>query len=815
MSTDNGVASGPDEAGLELAAVGRLRELPRETLVRLLDRAGDSRPGLAAEVAAIIGAVRDRGDDALREMARRFDGAELDRLEVERPGMDDALHSLQPDVRRALEQAAAAIRRFHEAQRPDPVDLETAVGVRLTRVAEPVGRAGVYAPGGLAAYPSSVLMGVLPARAAGVAEVIVCTPPAADGRPSSAVLAACALSGADRVFAVGGAGAVAAMAFGTATVPRVDRVVGPGNAWVAEAKRQLNGVIGIDSPAGPSELLIVADRTASAERMALELIAQAEHDPDAAAVLVATDADLLDRTRAELERRTRNAPRRRIVRAALAARGGLLLADDLDEALAFASDYAPEHLLLAVEAPRAAALRVRGAGTIFLGEASSVAFGDYVTGANHVLPTARTSRSFSGLGTLDFLRFVTLQEVSPEAASSLARPTAALATLEGLPGHAAAALAHEAAGAGAPDAQHREPREPRFRAAYRDLEPYDPGRAPVAIDLSDNTNLFGPCEVVTETLGALASSRLTRYPAVYADPLKRAVAGLFGVAPENVSTGCGSDDVLDSAFRAFCEPGSRIAYPDPTFGMVPAFARMNGALATAVPLGPGLALDVAGLLRARAALLYLCSPNNPTGHAFARADVLRLFAGSDGLVLVDEAYADFANEDLVNEAVSSERAVVLRTFSKAWGMAGLRIGIAIGPAAVIREIEKSRGPYKVNAVAEEAALAMIRRGRTWVRENVEHVLANRAFLFDALEGLGFDVVPSAANFLLAKVPPALGTASALALRLRRSGIGVRPFPALTGLGDCIRITIGPTAMMSALVDALAGIVAQPATTEAS
>lgn len=787
----------PEAAGLAFAAMGRLRDLDAGTLARLLDRASDARPGLASDVAAIISDVRARGDAALLHMARRFDGAHLDRVEVTHDALDAARRALEPDSRRALEQAAAAIRRFHEAQRPGTLDLETFPGVRLTRIVEPVGRVGVYAPGGRASYPSSVLMGVVPSRVAGVAETIVCTPPGPDGLPSTAVLAACAIAEADRVFAVGGAGAIAAMAFGTASIPRVDRVVGPGNAWVAEAKRQLNGAIGIDSPAGPSELLIIADGTASPARVSLEMIAQAEHDPDAAAVLVATDPVLVARVIPVLVAMVRDAPRREIIRASLAARGGLVVADDLPEALAFATTYAPEHLLLLTRAPREAALRVRGAGTVFLGENTSVAFGDYLTGANHVLPTGGTSRFFSGLATTDFLRSVTLQEVTPEAARRLAAPVAALAALEGLPGHAAAAL----------DCAAVEERDtlnppPRLRSAYRDIEPYDPGRAPVPIDLSDNTNLFGPCEVLTGALASIDAGTISRYPAVYADPLKRTLAGLFDVGPGNIATGCGSDDVLDSAMRAFCEPGDRIAYPDPTFGMVPAFARMNAVTAVPVPLLPGLALDVDALLRERPALCYVCRPNNPTGHVFARGDMLRLVDGAAGVVVIDEAYADFAGDDLVREAVASERAVVLRTFSKAWGLAGLRVGAAIGPERLIREIEKSRGPYKVNAVAEHAALALIRSGRDWVREGIERVIRNRSFLSDALRRLGFDVLPSEANFVFARFPAAAGMAPDVARELRLRGVGVRLFVDLPGIGDGLRITIGPPPMLATLLDAL-------------
>ena len=259
--------------------------------------------------------------------------------------------------------AADSIRRFHAAQAPRPLELETAPGLVLGRRPDPLRRVGVYAPGGRAAYPSSVLMGVVPARVAGVDEIVVCSPPGADGRPSPLVMAACAVGGADRLFALGGTAAIGALAYGTASVPAADRIVGPGNAYVMEAKLQVASVTGIDSPAGPSELLVIADATAEPETVAIELIAQAEHDPDAAVVLVATD-DVVARGTAEaLERLVPETPRREIVEAALESAGALLVADGIEEAAAFSERYAPEHLLILTAAPRDTLAMVRAASS--------------------------------------------------------------------------------------------------------------------------------------------------------------------------------------------------------------------------------------------------------------------------------------------------------------------------------------------------------------------------------------------------------------------------------------------------------------------
>ena len=433
---------------LTLRARGRLADLDAAMRRAIVDRSSTTDATVRNRTRDIIARVRSEGDAALMAFARDFDRVELRAIEVPRAAWDTALESLDPELRRVLERSARNIAAVHEAFRPVATECSPEPGIRVGRRPDPLARVGIYAPGGRAAYPSSLLMGVIPARVAGVGEVIVCSPPGADGLPSPVVLAAAALAGADRVFAVGGAGAIAAMAIGTATVPRVDRIMGPGNAYVAEAKLQLVADVAIDSPAGPSELLILADHTANPAALARELLAQAEHDPDAAVVAVLVGSPeqvsaLASALEIEVASQITQAPRATIVREAPAARGAIVSVDTLTDGVAFANEWAAEHLLLVVaEAVRADTLAaLRSAGTIFVGESSSVAFGDYMTGANHVLPTAGAGRSYSGLSTLDFVRWTTWQEVSPNAADCLSRDVGLFADAEGLPAHAAAARA--------------------------------------------------------------------------------------------------------------------------------------------------------------------------------------------------------------------------------------------------------------------------------------------------------------------------------------------------------------------------------------
>ena len=426
---------------VELFARGRLEALAPDVLRRLFDRAPTDDPSLATSVAAMIRDVRVRGDVALMEMAERFDGVRLGDLEVPLTVREEAAETLDGNVRTALERAAANIRRFHEAQIPVDVTLEVEPGVRITRAWTPLARVGVYAPGGRAAYPSSVLMGVVPAKAAGVADVIVCSPPGPSGLPPREVLAASVIGGADRLFSIGGAGAVAALTYGTESVPIVDAVVGPGNRWVTEAKRQVAGEVLIDSPAGPSEVLVLADEEASPRLVALEMMAQAEHDPDAACVLVTTSPELAAEAEEELATLLETAPRAEICVRALRAAGAVLVAASLDEALAFVERYAPEHLSVMTRGAASDARRVRTAGTTFVGAEASVAFGDYLTGANHVLPTGGRARSFSGLSTAHYLRSYTLQEIDTRGAAAMASDVVLLAEAEGLAAHAQAASA--------------------------------------------------------------------------------------------------------------------------------------------------------------------------------------------------------------------------------------------------------------------------------------------------------------------------------------------------------------------------------------
>jgi histidinol dehydrogenase len=402
-------------------------------VARLIDRGRALSSAVTEVVRTIVAAVQERGDDAVLEFCRRFDGTAPDRFELGRDEIEAGAATVAPAVRAALERATARIRAFHERQRVAGYEFTDADGVRLGLRVAPLQRVGLYVPGGTARYPSSVLMTAVPAKVAGVPEVVMTTP-----GPAPETLLAALLAGVDRVFTLGGAQAIAALAYGTRTVPRVDKIVGPGNAWVAAAKRLVYGAVDIDAIAGPSEVLIVADESADPAWCAADLLAQAEHDPLAVPVLVTPAVPLARAVAQAVEAQLADLPRRAIAAAALTAQGRIVVVADVAAALRFVNDFAPEHVELQVRGARAALPAITAAGAIFVGPFTPEPLGDYLAGPNHVLPTAGTARWASALGVHDFVRHTTVLEYDRAALERHAADTQCLAAVEGLDGHARA-----------------------------------------------------------------------------------------------------------------------------------------------------------------------------------------------------------------------------------------------------------------------------------------------------------------------------------------------------------------------------------------
>jgi len=409
-----------------------------ERLRAILDRGATFDPAVEDAARSILDRVRRDGDAALADLTEQFDGVRPEPLKVPAAALDAALDALDAELRSIIEEAADNVRRFHREQRERSWFTEDGDGVVLGQRIVPMERVGLYVPGGTAAYPSSVLMNVIPAQVAGVEEIQLVSPPGEDGLPHSVVLAAARLLGVEHVYAVGGAQAVAALAFGTDTIPCVDKIVGPGNAYVAASKKLVYGTVDIDSIAGPSEIVVLADDTADARFVAADLLSQAEHDVRASAVLVTPSRALAEAVQAEIDRLVPTLGRRAIVEQSLADYSACVVTESMEEAVAFTNDLAPEHLELITADPWATMGAIRHAGAIFLGPYSSEPVGDYFAGPNHVLPTGGTARYASALGVHDFVRRQSVIAYSEQRMMDKGEHIARFADAEGLGAHALA-----------------------------------------------------------------------------------------------------------------------------------------------------------------------------------------------------------------------------------------------------------------------------------------------------------------------------------------------------------------------------------------
>lgn len=430
------IASGPVEpVGMLLKVLGDSPQAEERLDAIAARTEGEGQAEAARQVEAILSEVRRDGDGALRRLTERFDGVRLEDLRVSAEAIEQAWQQTPAPLQEALALAHERIAAFHRLQMPGDLTLEGAFGERLGRRWRPVERAGIYVPGGRAAYPSTVLMNAVPARVAGVERLVMTTPPGPEGEVNPTVLAAARVAGVEEIYRVGGAQAIGALAWGTASIPRVDVITGPGNLYVTLAKKAVYGRVGIDSLAGPSEVLVIADDGADAELVAADLLAQAEHDPLAAAILITTSARLAQAVPPAVDRQLADHPRRALTETSLRDWGLVVLCDSLERAAALSDRFAPEHLELLVQEPDALALRIRQAGAIFLGAHSPEAAGDYLAGPNHTLPTGGTARFSGALSVETFLHHTSLIGFTPEALAATGPAIVTLANSEGLHSH--------------------------------------------------------------------------------------------------------------------------------------------------------------------------------------------------------------------------------------------------------------------------------------------------------------------------------------------------------------------------------------------
>ena len=734
---------------------------------------------------ALLLEVQRRGDAALLDLTERFDGVRLRQTSVSSQAIRAALDNLDAGLRSALDVAAANIEAVHGAQRfrEEPVDVVR--GVRVWREWRPLHRVGIYVPGGRTVYPSSVLMLAIPARLAGCQEIVLCSPPQRDGQVSAVILAAAGLAGVTEVHAIGGAQAIAAMAYGTESIRRVDKIFGPGSAYVTAAKLAVFGEAAIDMPAGPSEILILTDGSVPAPWVAADLRAQAEHAPDARAVLVSTDPAIA-------------ADVRNLADGALAKQVQVLTATTMEDAVDFANDFAPEHLTLACGEPDQWLARISAAGSVFLGPYAPAAAGDYATGANHVLPTGGASRSFSALGVDAFGRTLQVQSLDRDGLRRLEPVVEAIAAAEQLAAHAESVRARHTGSASYPGINGPQP-----RGAIQLMQPYEwePPSARIAreagvpetdvVRFDTNTSPW-PGAALSE-LGALA---LNEYPDTSYGMLTSALAAYTGASLDEITVGAGADEILDLLAKAYVGAGDPVVLSRPTYAMFRIVSEMAGGRVDAVP-GTGLDLDQDRFLEQsrHARLTWLCNPNNPTGELLPAAFIEKLAEETPGVVAVDEAYFEFSG--VTGAALISRfpNLVLVRTLSKAFGLAGVRVGYALAGPQISAALRRVRPPGSISVVTEALGVRAL-RDLDGMRERVSRIVANREMLSRGLTALGLSVHPAAGNFLL------VHTGDGAAAWLLRRGLVVRTFPSASPVAGFLRITVRTAEENARLVDAL-------------
>jgi histidinol dehydrogenase len=756
-------------------------------------------PEPTVEVAEIVAAVRRDGDGALRELTERIDGVRLDELWVSEADLAAAEGSVNPELVRALTDAAAAIRRFHADQRdllrPRRV-VQTRPGVTAWRRFVPLERIGAYVPGGRAPLASSVLMVGVPAQLAGVGELIIATPPGADGHVDPAILAAARLVGARRILRVGGAQAIAALAYGTESVPRVDRIVGAGGPWVTAAKRAVAGDVPIDLPAGPSECVILADATADPRHVALDLLAQAEHGPDSVALVVSDDVALADAVDAALPDAAAALATGRDALETLARHGASVIVPTIREGVALVDLVAPEHVSLQCRDAVLLAGDVRNAGAVFIGPWTPVAAGDYTIGTTHLLPTGGAARAWSGLGVEAFGRWLTLAEASPSGLARMASTVAELARAEGLAAHAASVAARVATDQAV---QREEPPDPTplLRAADPvtpyPAEPSDEALAETAgVDVDRilradmNTLGGGALPGVAAALATYRADRAVEYGDLSYRRLREALGGMLGVAPQRVIPGAGADELIRLITTLTVGRGDSMVIPTPTFGMFEVEAELAGARVVRVGRHAPGQRQPASLLRQvaereSARLVWLCTPNNPTGDAYGLHEIRALADGLAALVAVDEVYLEFAaaSAGVPTEGISAislqeelPNIVVLRSLSKAYGLAAARVGYLVVREPLAARVDAARLPLPVAGPSEAMALGALSNPAA-ARRRQEAMVAERQRLHAAIGEMGWPSLSTVTNFVIFRPPDA----SALADALLRHGIGVRTYGA--------------------------------------
>ena len=763
----------------------------------LLKRPVMNTESLNEVVKSILDQVKFNGDEVVLSYEENFDHVRLQSLVVSDEEIEEAETLVSDELKEAILLAKGNIARFHEAQRFEGVQLETQPGVTCWQKTVPIERVGLYIPGGTAPLFSTVLMLAIPAKIAGCGEIVLCTPPARDGKVHPAVLFAAKTAGVSHIYKIGGVQAIGAMAYGTQSVPRVYKIFGPGNQYVTAAKQLVSmGDVAIDMPAGPSEVMVLADDTANPVFVAADLLSQAEHGVDSQAMLVTTSESLQQAVMKEVERQLDVLPRKEIASKSLKY-SRLILVKDMDEAIEMVNEYAPEHLIIQTKDYQTLAKRVINAGSVFLGKYACESAGDYASGTNHTLPTNGYAKAYNGVNLDSFCRKITYQEITAQGISRIGKAIEVMAANEQLDAHKNAVTVRLQSSAFQKEQLATQPfnLEQLVRKNIWDLAPYSCARdeysgvdASVFLDANENP-YNGP---------------INRYPDPLQKQLKQEIAKVKGVSEDRIFCGNGSDEAIDLVYRIFCNPGLDNAVAiDPSYGMYKVCADVNNIEYRKVQLDNDFQFHAADMLQAAdnyTKLMFICSPNNPTGNDMSHAEVEQLLQQFLGIVVVDEAYFDFSEQPSFTQLLDKyANLIVLQTFSKAWGCAAIRCGLAYASPQIIGLFNKVKYPYNVNMLTQQQALEALRNAQQ-TKEWVTILKKERTRLMQLFAKLSLTekVFPSDANFFLARV----SDANAIYRYLVGEGIIVRNRNSVTLCGNCLRITVGTPEENNTLIAAL-------------
>ncbi len=769
---------------------------PKENWSTILARPVFEQTSLQESVGNMLNEVKTNGDKALIDFTSRFDSVDLSVLQASDEEIVTAINNIPVELQKAIKQAKQNIEKFHNYQVNTMPIVRTMPGVECWQKSVAIEKVGLYIPGGTAPLFSTVLMLAIPAQIAGCKEIVLCTPPQKDGTINPVILYAAQLVGITKVFKVGGAQAIAAMAYGTESVPAVNKIFGPGNQFVTAAKQLVNKEgIPIDMPAGPSEVLVLADDTAKPSFVAADLLSQAEHGIDSQVVLITFDEKIVEQIKKCIEQQLEELPRKAIAEKALENSIVILVKDD-GEAIDIINDYAPEHLIIAAKNTASYVEKITNAGSVFLGNFTPESVGDYASGTNHTLPTNGFAKSYSGVNLDAFVKKITYQQLSEEGIQNIGNTVALMAEAELLEAHKKAVTIR---------LDYLKEKNIEVPENEFDLEGFVRPNIQKMLPYSSARNEFkGTAEIFLDANENPFDNGLNRYPDPLQKILKNKIAQLKNISFENIFLGNGSDEVIDLLIRIFCEPRlDNIVILPPTYGMYKVSAALSDIEVKEAPLMTNFQPDLQAIKEVstvRSKILFICSPNNPTGNSIEIEKIKVIARTFKGIVVIDEAYIDFANQvSCIGLLSELPNIVIAQTFSKAWGLAGIRLGMAFASTAIIDLLNKVKPPYNVNQLTQESALKAL-ANKTQMTSTVNTILEERYKLRSALEQLDFihKIYPSDANFLLLK----MNEPKAVYNYLLEQKIVVRDRSKVLLCEGCLRFTIGTHEENQQLINSL-------------